>query len=578
MSGGNDLPSFSKSLFSGVITEELVFPYPELDKEESENLDIILATLNKYAADYINVREFDEKEEIPEDIINGWKELGFFGLLIPEEYGGYGLSNTSYVRILEAIGGIDGSTALLIGAHQSIGLKGLLLFGTEEQKKKYLPKLATGEMIACYCLTEPGAGSDAGGIKTRAVLDEKRDVYLLNGSKIWITNGGIADFFTVFAKEEIKTPDGKSKDKITAFILTRDMGVKSGKEEKKLGIRSSSTAGLFFENVEVPAQNVLGERGKGFKVAMEILNSGRVGLAGGSVGGSKTALKQILSYVKEREQFGRPLIDFEIIKEKVARISVNIFVAESMVYLTTGMIDNGTIDFSLESAICKVYATDKLWENVNECMQMAGGIGFSKEYPYELFVRDARINTIFEGTNEILRVFIALAGMQERGEYLKKMGKALKDPVKGFGLITDYAVHYMKDRLTTGRIRKVHESLANSKTEFETWAKNLHITTERILIRYGKNIIQKEIIQERLADASIDLFGMIACISRVELDIRKNGVEKVADKIRLCNFYCEEAWRRIRRNILMIDKNADDDILKIADLIKEEGQYPYQII
>jgi acyl-CoA dehydrogenase family protein 9 len=578
MSGGNDLPSFSKSLFSGVITEELVFPYPELDKEESENLDIILATLNKYAADYINVREFDEKEEIPEDIINGWKELGFFGLLIPEEYGGYGLSNTSYVRILEAIGGIDGSTALLIGAHQSIGLKGLLLFGTEEQKKKYLPKLATGEMIACYCLTEPGAGSDAGGIKTRAVLDEKRDVYLLNGSKIWITNGGIADFFTVFAKEEIKTPDGKSKDKITAFILTRDMGVKSGKEEQKLGIRSSSTAGLFFENVEVPAQNVLGERGKGFKVAMEILNSGRVGLAGGSVGGSKTALKQILSYVKEREQFGRPLIDFEIIKEKVARISVNIFVAESMVYLTTGMIDNGTIDFSLESAICKVYATDKLWENVNECMQMAGGIGFSKEYPYELFVRDARINTIFEGTNEILRVFIALAGMQERGEYLKKMGKALKDPVKGFGLITDYAVHYMKDRLTTGRIRKVHESLANSKTEFETWAKNLHITTERILIRYGKNIIQKEIIQERLADASIDLFGMIACISRVELDIRKNGVEKVADKIRLCNFYCEEAWRRIRRNILMIDKNADDDILKIADLIKEEGQYPYQII
>jgi len=274
MSSGNDLPSFSKSLFSGVIAEELVFPYPELDKEESENLDIILATLNKYAADYINVREFDEKEEIPEDVINGWKELGFFGLLIPEEYGGYGLSNTSYVRILEAIGGIDGSTALLIGAHQSIGLKGLLLFGTEEQKKKYLPKLATGEMIACYCLTEPGAGSDAGGIKTRAVLDEKRGVYTLNGSKIWITNGGIADFFTVFAKEEIKTPDGKSKDKITAFILTRDMGVKSGKEEKKLGIRSSSTAGLFFENVEVPAENVLGERGKGFKVAMEILNSG----------------------------------------------------------------------------------------------------------------------------------------------------------------------------------------------------------------------------------------------------------------------------------------------------------------
>jgi acyl-CoA dehydrogenase family protein 9 len=578
MSGGNDLPSFSKSLFSGVIAEELVFPYPELDKEESENLDIIIATLNKYAADYINASEFDENEEMPQDVINGWKELGFFGLLIPEEYGGYGLSNTSYVRILEAIGGIDGSTALMIGAHQSIGLKGLLLFGTDEQKKKYLPKLATGEMIACYCLTEPGAGSDAGGIKTRAVLDEKRGVYTLNGSKIWITNGGIADFFTVFAKEEIKTADGKIKDKITAFILTRDMGVKSGKEEKKLGIRSSSTAGLFFENIEVPMENVLGERGKGFKVAMEILNSGRVGLAGGSIGASKTALKQILSYVKEREQFGKPLVEFELIKDKVARISVNIFVAESMVYLTTGMIDKGTIDFSLESAICKVYATDRLWDNVNECMQMAGGIGYSKEYPYELYIRDARINTIFEGTNEILRIFIALSGMQERGEYLKNMGKALKDPIKGFGLITDYAVHYMKDRLTKARIRQVHESLANSKTEFETWAKNLHITTERILVKYGKKIIQKEIIQERLADATIDLFGMVACISRVELDIRKNGVEATADKIRLCNLYCAEAWRRIRRNILMIDKNTDDYILKIADFISEEGQYPYQMI
>ncbi len=569
------LPSFSKSLFSGFIYDNLIFPYPCQNSDENENLDMILDTLNKFMERYVDSKLFDHDERMPEDVINGWKELGFFGLVIPEKYGGYGLSNTAYVRILEEVGAVDGSTALLLGAHQSIGYKGLLMFGTEEQKQKYLPRLATGEMLAAYCLTEPGAGSDAGGIKTRAVRDEKRNVYILNGSKMWITNGGLADFFTVFAREEIKMDNGRTEDKITAFLVTRDMGVKSGKEEKKLGIRSSSTTALFFENVEVPFENVLGERGKGFKIAMEILNSGRVGLAGGCVGGSKRALRQILAYVKEREQFGQPLNKFELIKEKLAQIAMNIFVAESMIYLTTGMIDQGDIDFSLESAMCKVKATDNLWDDVNECLQMAGGIGFSQDYPYEQNLRDARINTIFEGTNEILRVFVALAGMQERGEYLKKMGKALKDPIKGFGLITDYAMHYMKDRLTTDRLPDVDGELVGSKSEFERWAKNLHITAERVLIKYGKQIIDKEIIQKRLADAVIDLFGMISCISRVDTNIKKFGHSECRNEILMCKTFCELAWRRVRRNILMIDKNEDEAILEIADYIIGEEKYNY---
>ena len=575
MAKKRDLPSFSKSLFSGYIYDDLVFPYPSQKAEENENLDIILDTLRKFMEGYVDSRQFDQDEKMPEDVINGWKELGFFGLVIPEKYGGYGLTNTSYVRILEEVGSVDGSTALLLGAHQSIGLKGLLLFGTEEQKQKYLPRLATGEMIAAYCLTEPGAGSDAGGIKTRAVRDEKRKVYILNGSKMWITNGGLADFYTVFAREDIKMPDGTTKDKITAFMVTRDMGVTSGKEEKKLGIRSSSTTALFFENVEVPFENVLGERGKGFKIAMEILNSGRVGLAGGCVGGSKRALQQILAYVKEREQFGKPLNNFELIKENLAQITLNLFVAESMIYLTTSMIDHGNIDFSLESALCKIMATDNLWEDVNECLQMAGGIGFSHEYPYEQNLRDARINTIFEGTNEILRIFVALAGMQERGEYLKSMGKALKDPIKGFGLITDYAVHYMKDRLTTDHIPDVDHHLTESKNEFERWAKNLHITAERVLIRYGKKIIDKEIIQKRLADSVMDLFGMISCISRVDTNIKRFGPDDCKQEILICNTFCEQAWRRVRRNILMIDKNDDDNMLQIADHIINEEKYQY---
>jgi acyl-CoA dehydrogenase family protein 9 len=290
---------------------------------------------------------------------------------------------------------------------------------------------------------------------------------------MWITNGGIADFFTIFAREEIDIPGEGKKDKISAFIVTREMGVQSGKKEEKMGIRATSTAELILENVEVPIENLLGERGKGFKVAMEILNTGRVGLAGGNIGGSKTALKYILNHVKERHQFGRPLISFEIIREKVAQIALRIFVAESMVYLTTSLIDRENIDFSLETAMCKVYSTDTLLINTNDCLQMAGGIGYSREYPYEQWVRDARI-------------------------------------------LTDYAMHYMKNRLTKERIPDVHPTLAKAKADFEEWAKNLHITAERILVRYGKHIIKKQIIQYRIADAAIDLFGMIASISRVD--------------------------------------------------------------
>lgn len=565
-------PSFSKSLFSGYLADEMVFPYPEQDKEEKENLDLILDTFNKFAEDNIDSSKFDEMEEIPVEVINGLKELGFFGLVIPEEYGGFGLTSTSYVRILEEVGKYDGSVALLIGAHQSIGLKGLLLFGTEEQKKKYLPKLATGEMIAAYCLTEPGAGSDAGGIKTRAVRDVKKGVYILNGTKMWITNGGLADFFTVFAKEEIEI-NGEKKDKITAFMVTRDMGVTSGKKEAKLGIRASNTAEVIFENIEVPIENVIGECGKGFKVAMEVLNSGRVGLAGGSIGASKMILKKAIQHVKEREQFNRPIIEFELIKEKIADIAKDIYVEESMIYLTTALIDSGKADYSLESAMSKVFATDGLWRHVNEVMQMAGGIGYSREYPYEQWLRDSRINPIFEGTNEILRLFVALSGMQERGEYLKKIGKALKDPIKGFGVLSDYAVSYVKDRLTRERIQEVHSSIAESKAQFENWAKNLHITVERVLMKYGKNIIQKQIIQKRLADAMINLYGMIAVLSRTDKCIKTKGFDKCKKEILYCNSFCNQAWRVVRRNLLMIDKNDDVSTLRISEILKDDSQY-----
>jgi acyl-CoA dehydrogenase family member 9 len=571
------LPSFSKGMFSGVLQDELVFPFPKMSKEEAENVTMMQDSFRKFARDMIDSFKMDKEGKMPEEVLKGLKEMGFMGMQIDEAYDGFGLSATGYVKMLDTISGIDGGTAITIGGHQSIGVKALMLFGTDEQKKKYLPKLATGEMVAAFCLTEPGAGSDAAGIKTKAVRDNKEGCYIMNGSKLWITNGGIADFFTVFAKEPMKGKGGKVEEKISAFIVTRDMpGVSTGQEESKMGIKSSSTTAVFFEDVKIPFENLIGERGKGFKVAMHVLNSGRLGLAGGTLGGLKILLQEALKHVVQRKQFGKTLDKFELIQKKIAQITVDLFAAESMVYLTTGMIDSGKVDYSLESAMCKIRATEVAWIGINECMQMVGGLGFMKEYPYERFLRDSRINMIFEGTNEILRLFIALSGMQERGEYLKKIGHALKGPIKGFGVLTEYASQWVMGRVSTERIRDVDVSLSSPKVQFETWARNLHFAAERTLVHNGKDIIYREIISERLANAAIDLYAMIATISRVDTMISEKGKDACEKEISICNVFCDQAWRRVRRNLLMVDNNNDKAMKEIAEFIVQEQKYPFE--
>ncbi|HEX9652786.1 MAG TPA: acyl-CoA dehydrogenase family protein, partial [bacterium] len=529
---------------------------------------------------------------IPQEVLSGLAEIGLFGMSIPEAYGGYGFSSTAYNRVFEEIASIDASLAVTLGGHQSIGLKGLLLHGTEEQKKKYLPKLASGEWLAAFALTEPNAGSDAAGIQSLAVLDAGKTHYVLNGGKIWITNGGLANFFTVFAK----TPVGNEK-KITAFIVTRDMaGFASGKPEHKLGIRGSSTTEITFDNIKVPVENVLGDVGKGFKVAMEVLNSGRLGLAAGCVGGMKKLTAMSVDYAKNRKQFNQPIAHFEMIQEKIAAMMVDTFVAESMVYLTTSLIDRlpapvrtggqagGDVDYSVESAICKVYVSEALWRTVNEAMQIAGGIGYSKEYPYERALRDSRINLIFEGTNEVLRLFIALAGMQEHGEYLKKVGKALQKPMDELGILTEYAIHRIKDYVATERLVGVHEALKDEVARFEEYAKELHLATEKVLAKYRKDIINQEFLLHRISDMAIDLFGMAAVISRVDVLLKEKGKRKSerpparAGELLLAKTFCEEAWRRIRRNARQVDNNIDPWRKQIAEGAYESKGYGMDLI
>jgi acyl-CoA dehydrogenase family protein 9 len=521
--------SFMRSLCMGDIEEDVLLPFPEILPKDKETLQQVIASVGQLLGPKEkDFRAWDVAGEMPAAFLEELKQFGLFGMVVPEEFGGLGFGSAAYSRALQEVSRYDGSVAATIGAHQSIGMRGLLLFGTDEQKRRFLPKLATGEMIAAFCLTEPGAGSDAASVKTTAVKDGES--YVLNGNKLWITNGGLASFFTVFAK----TGKPEERGKLTGFIVTRDMeGVSTGPHEDKMGLRASSTAAVFLDNVRVPADMRLGEEGKGFKVALHILNNGRSGLGGGCVGGMKKMVELATKQAKGRVQFGKPISDFGLIKQKVGHMVVETYAAEAAVDMVAGLSDQGYEDYAVEAAISKVFATEALWRTTDEALQVAGGNGFMREFPYERALRDCRIFRIWEGTNEILRLFIALTAMNDVGTQLLDLASGLKDvladPIKGFGLLSDYARRRAGLVTNVGRDKgsftKLHPALKESAAVFEDGARDLATATDRLLRKHGKHIVDMQFATRRLADIMIDLFVLACVLSRVDSAVKRLGVE-----------------------------------------------------
>uniref|UniRef100_A0A671WBY8 Complex I assembly factor ACAD9, mitochondrial n=1 Tax=Sparus aurata TaxID=8175 RepID=A0A671WBY8_SPAAU len=558
-----------------------VFPYPEIGNEEVEEINQLVAPVERFFTEEVDSAKIDREAKIPPETLNGLKELGLFGIMVPEEYGGLGLSNTMYARLAEIIS-LDGSIAVTLAAHQAIGLKGILIAGNEAQKQKYLPKLASGEHIAAFCLTEPGSGSDAASIQTRATLSEDGKQYLLSGSKIWISNGAIADVMTVFARTEVDV-DGVKKDKISAFIVERAYGgITSGKAEDKLGIRGSNTCEVSFDNVPVPVENVIGEVGSGFKVAMNILNSGRFSMGSSSAGMIKKLIELTAEYAATRKQFNKSLSEFGMIQEKFAMMALNAFVMESMAYLTAGMMDRpGLPDCSLEAAMVKVFSSEGGWICVSEALQVLGGLGYTKDYPYERYVRDCRILPIFEGTNEILRMYIALTGMQYAGKALT--GK-IKEMKKGnIGMVFGVVGKKLKSSLggsvdygLTGKDGVVHPSLAESAKKFEQNVSHVGSTVESLLYRYGKTIVDEQLILKRVADVMINLYAMTAVLSRASRSI-SIGLRNHDHEVLLANTFCSDAF--FKNNYLMTQlqkhspENNDANIKKIAREVLENRAY-----
>uniref|UniRef100_A0A4W4DTK5 Very long-chain specific acyl-CoA dehydrogenase, mitochondrial n=1 Tax=Electrophorus electricus TaxID=8005 RepID=A0A4W4DTK5_ELEEL len=571
--------SFAMNMFKGKISTSQVFPFPSvLNEDQSQFLRELVGPCEKFFEEVNDPAKNDVLEKVEDHTLEGLKEMGAFGLQVPADLGGVGLINTQYARLVEIVGMHDLGVGITLGAHQSIGFKGILLFGNQQQKVKYLPKLASGETMAAYCLTEPTSGSDAASIRTNAVPSPCGKYYILNGSKIWISNGGLAEIFTVFAKTPVQDKrTGEVKEKITAFIVERSFGgVTSGPPEKKMGIKASNTAEVYFENVHVPAECVLGELGGGFKVAMNILNNGRFGMAAALSGTMKGVLTKAVDHAANRTQFGHKIHTFGSIQEKIARMAMLQYVTESMAYMISGNMDSGATDFQIEAAISKIFASEAAWTVADECIQIMGGMGFMKEPGVERVMRDLRIFRIFEGTNDILRLFVALNGFQNAGNQLKSLQKALKNPIGNASLLAG--------EITKRAKRSVRYCRQSVMSKIFVYLRKMIITVKAIeqfgvvieeqLLKHGKKIIDEQFVLKRVADIAIDLYAMVVVLSRASRALSQGQASAQHEKM-LCETWCIQAHDRIMQEIKFLKSGTSKQVFKnlraISSAVVENG-------
>lgn len=576
-------PSFTRGIFSGVIHDELLFPFPApLDKRNPEEAAVVRRLMREIdrmeSANIIDPAKFDEDETVSEEVIAEFAKVGLLGLTIPKQYGGLELSATAYARVFERISAVDPSLAVLVGVHCGLGSKALVLYGNDEQKARYLPRLARGETLAAYALTEPETGSDAQNIKTTARLSEDGTKWILNGHKIWIGNAHRAGVIATFAQTPVERR-GETVMRSTAFILRPDMpGFKVLGTVRKLGIRGSTQAELLYENLEVPADHVLGSVGKGFTVAVHVLNAGRLTLAAGCTSGAKKMVGEMARYAEQRVQFGHPLAHFEITQRKLAHFAADAYAADAMLGVLAALADNSEMDFSLEAACAKVFASELIWNVADEMVQVAGGRGFVKPYPYERILRDSRINRIFEGANEVLRLFIALNGIQGPAESLTEVGAALRRPMRNLGLLSGFATSRIRGILgATDKVdTKLHPRLERHKDFLEKHVADLKSATEKAITRHRRDIVERQLVLERLANMAIELLATACVISRTQSLIDAKGEDGAEREISLCDLFCVESGLRFkdaRDTLGSLSEATDAKRVTIAGDVRDAAGY-----
>lgn len=537
--------SFAKKLYFGQFDAKQLFPFPKVSPEEKKRTDELVRAVVAFAEREIDPVWIDRNSTIPESVIKGLGKLGVFGITVPLKWGGLGMSQYAFCQATAAIARRCGSTALFVNVQQSIGLKALLLFGTDEQQDQWLPALVQGEKLAAFSLTEPNAGSDASGIETRATFDAEKQLYRLNGRKQWTTSGSIAHVLTVMAKTE--------DNKITAFLVTPDMpGFKvTAAALDKVGTRGTMTANLEFQEMEVPAKNVLGKAGGGLKIALTLLDYGRTTFGAMCTGAAQELVSRATQHAITRYQFKRPLASFTLVKKKIAMMAALLYAMEASTDLTAGLVDAKVEDIMLESAMLKVFASDALWNIVYDAMQILGGRSFFSDAPYERMMRDARLNMIGEGSNEVMRVFIGAVGMRDVGMQLKNLFSDWKT-VKKF---VSEKWHAPKVPVHSPELWEEAERLGKA-------VKRFGFAITRLLATYQEEIVEKQLLLDRIATSAMAIYTSSAVLSRADgtLDPKEMATAKL---------YCRYALSEIDKSLGSLFENRDEEIEKLSDMITD---------
>lgn len=575
-------PSFGGKLFMGEFDTSLIFPFPQQSEEDKRIGDEYIAKVEAFLREHLDPEEVDRTHEIPREIFDGLAKLGVFALKVPKEYGGLGFSQTNYARIVMKVASYCGSTATLISAHQSIGVpQPLLMYGTEEQKKKYFPRFREGA-ISAFALTEVDVGSDPAKMSSTAVLSEDGSHYILNGTKLWCTNGTVANLIVVMAQTAPKIVGGKEKKQISAFILEMDTpGVEILHRCEFMGLNGIYNGLIKFTDVKIPKENLISEEGRGLAMALGTINVGRLTLPAASTGGAKLCLSIARRWGKERVQWGLPVTEHEAGAEKIAYIAAVTFAMEAITWLTCKWADEKKVDIRIEAAMAKLFCTEEMWKIVDLTMQLRGGRGYEtarslkargeEPFPVERCMRDSRINRILEGTSEIMKLFLAREAMDphlKRVSDLLRKNVPLKNKiVKGFELLAFYASWVPKQRFKS-KVGGGHPDLGVLAKEFQFIERSSHKLAYKLFYYMGKyrqKLERKQLLLGRLIEVGTDLFAMAAACSYALS--KRNESSQSDSAVELAKHFCRIASRRINERFAALESNDDKGARNLASKV-----------
>ena len=581
-------PSFVGELFLGRFRDDLILPYPLQGDEDRAIGDEYISRMSEVLENKVDADQIDEDGEIPDEAIEALAELGAFGIKIPKEYGGVGLSQMNYSRAMMLVASHCGNTGALLSAHQSIGLpQPLKLFGTREQKEKYYPRLASGE-ISAFALTETEVGSDPANMSTKAELSEDGTHFVLNGEKLWCTNGTRAGLFVVMAQTPPKMVRGKERRQITAFIVERDMpGVEVVSRSRFMGLRALYNGVIRFTDVKIPVDNILGDEGKGLRLALTTLNTGRLTLPAACTGASKRALKMAREFSRDREQWGSNIGQHEAIAQKVAFIASHTFAMEAISFYPSMLVDRGGADIRLEAAMCKMFCSEGFWKIIDETMQIRSGRGYETAgslrergepgVAVERAMRDSRINMIFEGTSEIMRLFISREALDP---HLRRAGSVLNPRAPLGDKIADglkaglhYSTWYLKQWNPVPRRFHVHRRLAGHLRFINLQSRKLARSLFHAMGRHQAALERKQAQLGRFVEIGSELFAMAAAVARADR-LHSLDSEKYSGVIELADIFCRHSKRRVKSTFRAISSNDDAATYKFAQRVVE-GEYEW---